>query len=334
MIAARVCRPSRRRLVEADGVGDTVDAVADVTRDVGRGAAGGDGVQDLVVDESAHLLPAALLGQCVEFGLQVLPAVCGQHRPVRGRRPVERQQRACPRVGLLALGVGFACGHDDLGQHGEVGGVAACGSETLAHHGHGVVVQEPLRAERHHQQTVGVLSDGTGQPRPECADVDRWRAVRIRAWVERRRHQGVPVVVAAKIQPLAGVPGREDRPQRRDQFGHPGHRFVELGAETLFDLGADLGSQAQSEPARAQQLMIIGLVCQVNRVARECDSHIGHQVQAGHGRRQRQRGEHIVRPLEGGDSAGARVAKLPRAVGRVGQCIESGEDFQRGIHNT
>ena len=76
--------------------------------------------------------------------------------------------------------------------------------------------------------------------------------------------------------------------------------------------------------------MVVGLVCQVNRVARECDSHIGHQVQAGHGRRQRQRREHVVRSLEGGDAAGTGVAKLPRAVGCVGQRIQSGEDFQRG----
>ena len=91
MIAGQRLQAYRRRLVEADGVGDAVDAVPDVPGDVGGFAAGGDGVQDLVVDESAHLFPAALLGQRVQFGLQVLPAVCGQHRPIRRRRPVEGQ---------------------------------------------------------------------------------------------------------------------------------------------------------------------------------------------------------------------------------------------------
>ena len=50
-------------------VGGPVDTVADVCRDVGRDAARGDGVQHLVVDKSAHVLPAALLGQRVELGL-------------------------------------------------------------------------------------------------------------------------------------------------------------------------------------------------------------------------------------------------------------------------
>ena len=84
-----------------------VDPVADVPSDLSRRAAGGDGVQDLVVDEPAHVVPAALFGQRVEFGLQILPAVRGQHRPVGGRRPVERQQRTGPRLRLLAFGVGF-----------------------------------------------------------------------------------------------------------------------------------------------------------------------------------------------------------------------------------
>src|ERR1700759_2282108 len=62
----------RSRLVEEDGVGDTVDAVANVSRDVRRGAAGRDGVQHLVVYQSAHVLPAAPLGQCVLLGVQGL----------------------------------------------------------------------------------------------------------------------------------------------------------------------------------------------------------------------------------------------------------------------
>ena len=128
----------------------------------------------------------------------------------------------------------------------------------------------------------------------------------------------MPVVVAAKVQPLIGVPGREDRPQRRNQLGHPGHRFVELGAEPLFDLSADLSSQAEDEPSRAQQLMVVGLVRQMNRVAWERDRDIGHQVEAGDRCRQRQRREHIVRPFEGGDAAGAGITQRPRAVSSVG----------------
>jgi hypothetical protein len=137
----------------------------------------------------------------------------------------------------------------------------------------------------------------------------------------------VPVVVAAEIQALAGVPRREDRAQRGDQFGHPGHRLVELRAEPLFDLGTDLGSEAKSESSRTQQLMVVGLVRQMNRVARERDCHISHQVQVRDGGRERQGREHVVRAFEGGDAARAGITQRPRAVSSVGQRIEGGEDF-------
>jgi hypothetical protein len=147
------------------------------------------------------------------------------------------------------------------------------------------VVQEPLRAERHHQQTVGVLGGGPGQPGPQGTHVDRWRTVRVGAGVEGRCHQRVPVVLAAKIQPgaaIAGTPDLENRAQRGDQLGHAGDRIVELGTEPLLDLRADLSAQAQDESSAAQQLMIIGLVRQVYRVARERNRDIRHETQAAH----------------------------------------------------
>ncbi len=113
----------------------------------------------------------------------------------------------------------------------------------------------------------------------------------------------------------------EYRAERGDEFGHPGHGFVELGTESLFDLRADLGSQAENEPARAQQLMVVGLMGEMNRIARERDSHVGHQIQAGHRCRQRQRREDVVRALEGGDAACARITELPSALSRVGQSV-------------
>jgi len=70
-----------------------------------------------------------------------------------------------------------------------------------------------------------------------------------------------------------------------------------------------------------RQLMVVGLVRQMNRVAWERDRDIGHQVQVGDRCRQRQRREHIVRPLEGGDATGTGIAKLPCALSRVGQAI-------------
>ena len=71
-----------------------------------------------------------------------------------------------------------------------------------------------------------------------------------------------------------------------------------LGAEPLFDLSPDLSSQAEDESSRAQQLMVVGLVRQMNRVAWERDRDIGHQVQVGDRCRQRQRRDRLS-PLRG-----------------------------------
>ena len=86
---------------------------------------------------------------------------------------------------------------------------------------------------------------------------------------------------------------------------------VEIGAEALLDLGADLGAQPKGEAALGEDLVIDGLVGQMNRVARERDRHIGHQVQPTDRGRQRQRREHVVRPLEGEDPGGTGVAQRP-----------------------
>ena len=206
-------------------------------------------------------------------------------------------------------------------------GPPAAGLQAVAHRRHGVVVQEPLGAERHHQQTVGVLRGGPGQLRSQGADVDRRRTVRVGTGIEGRCHQRVPVVFAAKIQPIPGVPGLENRAQGGDQLGHPPDRIVELGTEALLDLCANLSAQAQDEPAVTEQLMVVGLMRQMDRVARERNCDIRHQTQTAHRGGHGQRGEDVVRTFEGGNATGAGVAQLARALGGIREPVEGSEDF-------
>ena len=78
------------RGVEADAVDHVAVAALQLRRELLGLADDGERVEDLVVDEVAHLDPLALLRQLVELVLQVAPAVELEHAAVRGRRAVER----------------------------------------------------------------------------------------------------------------------------------------------------------------------------------------------------------------------------------------------------
>ncbi|SLH37094.1 Uncharacterised protein [Mycobacteroides abscessus subsp. abscessus] len=130
------------------------------------------------------------------------------------------------------------------------------------------------------------------------------------------------VVAAAEIQSFTGLPAVEDRAQGRDQLGHALDRIVERGTESPFDLGADLGAQAEGESATGQQLEIVGLVGQMDRVAGEGDGHVGEQIESADGRGQRQRGEHVVRTFEGEHPRHPRRTECPRPLGAVGEAVD------------
>src|SRR4051794_14846518 len=74
----------RTGLVDADPVGDSRHPVADVRGDLGGAAAGRDGVQHVVVDQTAPVRPAAPLGQLVLVGVQGAPAAAVEDGAGRG----------------------------------------------------------------------------------------------------------------------------------------------------------------------------------------------------------------------------------------------------------
>ncbi len=144
-------------------------------------------------------------------------------------------------------------------------------------------------------------------------------------------HQGVPIELAPpELQPLPRRPGGEDGPQRRDHFGHPRHRPVEVGAEPLLDLGADLSAEPQGEPAAGQDLMVDGLVRQVNRIARECDRHIGHQVQAPTVDANVSGVKTSCGPSKLNTPTGPGIAQRPRTVGSIGRPVQRRHDLHSG----
>lgn len=164
-------------------------------------------------------------------------------------------------------------------------------------------------------------------PRAEGTQVDRRRPEEVGPWIERRRHQGVPIELAAKIQLFACLPGRKNRTQSPDQLDHSRNRTVEGTAVPLLDLSAYLRPQSQHKAARREKLVVVGLVCQLNWVARESNCHVGHEVESADRGGQRQRGKHVVRTFEGEHTAGACVAQGTRAIDRIGGPEEGGQDL-------
>ena len=68
-------------------------------------------------------------------------------------------------------------------------------------------------------------------------------------------------------------------------------------------------------------------MCEVNRVAGKCDRDVGHQVQVFDRGGQCQRGEDVVRPLEGENPAGAGLPQDVRAVDRISRSEQRRHDL-------
>src|SRR5688572_32853310 len=100
------------RRVERDAADDVAVALREVRSDLLGLADDGKRVEDVVVDERAHLLPLALLRQPVQLRLQVAPAVVLEDAAVGRRRAVERDLLPCAGSRLLHLLLGRA-GHDE-----------------------------------------------------------------------------------------------------------------------------------------------------------------------------------------------------------------------------
>ena len=260
------------RGVEADPLDDVAVALVQLRRDLLGLADDGEGVEDFVVDEPAHLHPLALLGQPVELVLQPAPAVQLEHRTVRRCRPVEGDLLACPGCGLGQLGLGAArddeARPDDLealhrlarlgptalqGRQGDFAEVAL-GRESVA--------DEPvadLTGHFRHQLT------DTGEEDLRHAEPSQLGSLRR----EERGHQRMRVEVAAEGQRRAVLPRVPDGPDGQDHLPHAGRRVAPLHAEPLGDVRFDLTAETEHETTLGERLQVPAGVGQRHRVAGE-----------------------------------------------------------------
>ncbi len=288
------------REVAAHPVGEVAEAAVQLGRALLGGAADRERVDHRVVDQLDHRRDSRRLGQRVELGLEVAPALDVEDRagtPAWSRRtPAARARPAvaaasCSAVRPMAT---IACGWT----------ANAAGSVRRA--------SPSSTAGRVRSRTCRWLWNGiTSSPSATSA------AVRVitgpsapsstgggphssRAGDERRRHQRVPGVLAAEVEPGAVLPGAEDRLHREHDLAHPGGRRAPRGAVPVLDVRPDLRAEPQPEPAAAHPLEVVRGVREVHRRARHRDRDVGHQVGLDPRRRGRgERQEHVVRPLEG-----------------------------------
>ncbi len=230
--------------------------------------------------------------------------------PVGRRRAVEREQAADAEGGARQLVVGAAHRDDGLrvDRHLAASGRLQAGSATAGR----------VRSRTWRWLWNGITSspsDDLGRhprhQRPERAEQHRRRAVRVRARHERRRHQRVGGVLAAEVEPGAVLPGGEDRPGGQHDLPHPRRRRRPRGAVPLLDVRLDLRAEPEPEPPARHQLQVPRGVGEVHRRARHRDRHVGHQVGLDDVRRDRERQEHVVRPLEREQPGRPGVHQLP-----------------------
>ena len=182
-------------------------------------------------------------------GCSVAPALDLEHRPVRRRGAVERQQPADALGRRRQLLRGAAHREDRLRVDVDAARPARARSPSSTA-GQGALAEVAVAVERHHQQPVGHLGRRPGHHRPEGAEQHRRRAVRVGPGHERRRHQRVPGVLAPEVERGPVLPRVQDRLHREHDLAHPRGRRRPGGAVPLLDVWPDLRARARAGSGR------------------------------------------------------------------------------------
>ena len=179
-------------------------------------------LEQRVVDEVGHVVPAPRLREPIELGVQVAPAVAVERRPVGGRRAVE---------GELLLARARRTRSNSSSRSAVTTIVAQMTSMSAR--------RRPARAsprssagstcsrsdlpgrERMRDEAVGDLARDLDHARPEAAEIDRRRTEGVRPGIEGRDHQRVAIELAleARARPCPSQL-RPDRPDRQHHLAH------------------------------------------------------------------------------------------------------------------
>ena len=169
----------------------------------------GERVEDLVVDEVAHLHPLALLGEGVQLVLQVAPAVEVEHASVRRRRAVERDLLAGALRPPPAISLLVRAGDDERSARRSRSRPSSCrpwpaparARASVTSRRYRSVVKPWQRKPSPTSPATSVISSPT--PARKIFGVGR---AGCGPGVEERRHQRVGVEVAAEVELGAVLP--------------------------------------------------------------------------------------------------------------------------------
>ena len=263
-----------------------------------RGADDGEGVEDRVVDQAGHVVPAARLRTGVQLGLQIAPPVEVEHGPVRRRRGVVAHVAAHGVAGLRHRGLVLDHRNETGARDLDRASRPPRPRQSPAERRHDHLAQVASGADAVGDDAVGHLARHLVHARSHRRQEDPGRAELMRPGREDRGHQRVRVEVALEFQRSAVVPRGPDRPERQDVLTHARRRVRPRRAEALLDVPSHLRTHPEHDAPARVLLELIRRVGQAHRVAGEGDGHPCPEPHRGRVLgRQRQRQERVVRRL-------------------------------------
>ena len=296
------------RGVEREAVQHVAVAGEKTARDLVGRSDNGERVEHVVVDGGAHLFPLALFRQCVELGVQVVPAVQFEHAFVGGRRTVERDLTTGADGGLFHFFVGGAGDDERRDRKLEVAALAVGRLEATVERRQRDLADVALGGEAVHEHAVAHFAAHLGHLLADRREKHLGRTVRVRAGVEKRRHQRVGIELAAELELGAVVPAVPDGAHGQHVLAHAGRGVRPRHRETLLDVGFDLGAKAEQEAALGRELQVVGGEGNRHRAATESDRDPGAEFDRLGVFGAKQDGkERVVGSLRGPHSGVARV---------------------------
>src|SRR5579875_498213 len=233
-----------REGIETEPVHEVTEACVDPRGHLFEGTDDCERIQNVVVDQLAHGVPTALLGELVQLGRKVPPAMELKDRPVAGRRTIERDLPAGRALDFFGKRRVF---EDDEAavRDGQVLPLLPRSLCAREEHRNGHFPHEPLGAEAMSDDAICDFAGDLAHMASNCGDIDGRGPVLAGPLCEERRHEGVGIELPLEVELRSLLPRFPDRADGEDHLSHPRRRMGPGHRVAPSDVGLDLGAQPQ-----------------------------------------------------------------------------------------